>query len=75
MAHKLYGMPGSWQSVRRTWYVAKGLQSLYLMIQQGWTYCPGGAMFTIRQGVWEADTAFAWEELCSQVDVGFIQRL
>ena len=62
------------ESVRRTWYVAKGLQSLYLMLQQGWTYCPGGMMFTTRQGVWEADTAFAWQKLCSEVDVGFIQR-
>ena len=62
------------ESVRRSWYVAMGLQSLYLMIQQGWTYCPGGMMFTTRQGVWEAETAIAWEKLCSEMDVGFIQR-
>ncbi len=62
------------ESVRRTWHVAKGLQALFLLIQQGWTYCQGGMMFTNRQGIWEADTAFAWEKLCSEVDVGFLQR-
>ena len=62
------------ESVRRTWHIAKGLQSLYFLIQQGWSYCPGGMMLTTRQGVWEADTAFAWEKLCSEVDIGFVQR-
>ncbi|RFU33069.1 hypothetical protein B7463_g3262, partial [Scytalidium lignicola] len=33
----------------------------------------GGMMFTTRQGVWEAQSALAWEKLCSEVDVGLTQ--
>jgi hypothetical protein len=62
------------ESVRRTWQVGKGLQAVYLLLQQGWTYCPGGTMFTTREGVWEADTAFAWEKICSEVDVQLVKR-
>lgn len=62
------------ESVRRTWQVGKGLQAVYLLIQQGWAYCPGGTMFTTREGVWEADTAFAWEKICSEVDVQLVKR-
>lgn len=40
------------ESVWRTWQVGKGLQAVYLLLQQGWTYCPGGKMFTTREGVW-----------------------
>jgi hypothetical protein len=31
-------------------------------------------MFTTREGVWEADTAFAWEKICSEVDVRLVKR-
>jgi hypothetical protein len=30
-------------------------------------------MFTTRQGVWEAQSALAWEKLCSEVNVGLMQ--
>ncbi|KAL6691582.1 hypothetical protein J3F84DRAFT_403277 [Trichoderma pleuroticola] len=62
------------ESIRRTWLTATGLQALYLTLQQGWAFCPGGMMFTTRHGVWEAKTAFAWERLCLETDIGFIQR-
>lgn len=62
------------ESIRRTWLTATGLQALYLTLQQGWAFCPGGMMFTARRGVWEAKTAFAWERLCLETDIGFIQR-
>ncbi|KAL6809821.1 hypothetical protein V8C40DRAFT_153033 [Trichoderma camerunense] len=62
------------ESIRRTWLTATGLQALYLTLQQGWAFCPGGMMFTTRRGVWEAKTAFAWERLCLETDIGFIQR-
>lgn len=62
------------ESIRRTWLTATGLQALYLTLQQGWAFCPGGMMFTTRRGVWEAKTAFAWEKLRLETDIGFIQR-
>ena len=30
-------------------------------------------MFTNQKGVWEAPSAFAWEKLCAEVDVRFMQ--
>jgi hypothetical protein len=30
-------------------------------------------MFTTRQGVWEAQSAVAWEKMCSEVHVGSMQ--
>lgn len=62
------------ESIRRTWLVASSLQTIYTMIQLGRiSPCPGGMMFSTRQGVWEAQSARAWEKLCSEVNVGFIQ--
>lgn len=62
------------ESIRRTWLLASGIQGMYI-IQQGLSIpCLGGMMFTTRQGVWEAQSAVAWEKLCSEVNVGFIQR-
>lgn len=62
------------ESMRRTWLATTGLQTVYLMLQQTWSPCPGGIMLTTRQGVWDAQSAFAWEKLCLEGDVGFIQR-
>ncbi|KAK9357567.1 hypothetical protein V1504DRAFT_478783 [Lipomyces starkeyi] len=58
------------ESIRRTWVIASGIQAIYLMIRQGRVApCQGGMMFTTRQGVWEAQSALAWEKLCSEVNV------
>ena len=62
------------ESIRRTWLVASGIQGAYLVIQQSRAIpCQGGMMFTTRQGVWEAQSAGAWEKLCSEVNVGLMQ--
>ncbi|KAH8889453.1 hypothetical protein GQ53DRAFT_748164 [Thozetella sp. PMI_491] len=62
------------ESIRRTWLVATGFQAIYLTLQEGWHPCPGSVMFTSRQGVWDAQTAFEWGSFCSEVDIGFVQR-
>jgi len=62
------------ESIRRTWLIASGVQGTYLIIQQSRAVpCQGGMMFTTRHGVWEAQSAPAWEKLCSQVNVGLMQ--
>jgi hypothetical protein len=63
------------ESIRRTWLVASGLQAIYLIFQQDKTaYCQGSMMVTTRNGVWEAQSALAWERLCLEVNVGFMQK-
>jgi hypothetical protein len=62
------------ESIRRTWLVGTGLQAAYDGLKQGYTPCPGGVMFTCREGVWEAKSAFAWEKLCTETNVRFIKR-
>ncbi|CAK7232379.1 hypothetical protein SCUCBS95973_008240 [Sporothrix curviconia] len=52
------------ESIRRTWLIGGGLEAIYSMLQRGWYPCPGGVMFTTRQGVWDAPSALAWEETC-----------
>lgn len=61
------------ENIRRTWLVAQSLQTIYAMIQLGQiSQCPGTMMFSTRQGVWEAKSARAWEDLCVHIDVGFV---
>ena len=62
------------ESIRRTWLVASGIQGTYLVMQQCRAIpCQGGMVVTTRQGVWEAQSARAWEKLCSEVNVGLMQ--
>jgi hypothetical protein len=62
------------ESVRRTWVIGAGIQVIFLVLQQGGAVpCQGDMMFTTRQGVWEAQSAVAWEKLCSEVHVGLMQ--
>lgn len=62
------------ESIRRTWLVASGIQALYLIMQQNrHDLCHGGMMFTTRTGVWEAQSAIAWEKLCININVGLMQ--
>ncbi|KAL6886756.1 hypothetical protein GGI43DRAFT_275939 [Trichoderma evansii] len=57
------------ESIRRTWIIASGVQGIYLYMQQGFNgSCQGGMMFTPRQGVWEAQSASAWDKLYSESD-------
>ena len=62
------------ESIRRTWLVVSGIQGTYLVIKHSRAVpCQGGIMFTTRSGVWEAQSALAWERLCSEVNVGLMQ--
>lgn len=59
------------ESIRRTWIIASGVQGIYLYMQQGFNgACQGGMMFTTRQGVWEAQSASAWDKIYSESDAG-----
>ncbi|KAM0444337.1 hypothetical protein ACHAO4_010289 [Trichoderma viride] len=59
------------ESIRRTFIIASGVQGLYLYLQQGFTQpCQGGMMFTTRQGVWEAQSASAWDKIYSEPGAG-----
>jgi hypothetical protein len=61
------------ESVRRSWVIGAGIQVAFLVLQQGGAVpCQGGMMFTTRQGVWEAQSAVAWEKLCSERPVGLM---
>ncbi|KAK3316918.1 hypothetical protein B0H66DRAFT_307715 [Apodospora peruviana] len=62
------------ESIRRTWLVSTGLQTVYLMMQQTWSPCPGGVMLTAKQGVWDAGSSFAWQKMCLNGNIGFMQR-
>lgn len=59
------------ESIRRTWIIASGVQGIYLYMQQGFNgVCQGGMMFTTRQGIWEAQSASAWDTIYSESDAG-----
>ncbi|RDW74890.1 hypothetical protein BP6252_06032 [Coleophoma cylindrospora] len=62
------------ESMRRTWVIGSSIQVMFMALHQGGIPpCQGGMMFTTRQGVWEAQSAVAWEKLCSEVHVGLMQ--
>ncbi|XXG98352.1 hypothetical protein Hte_004675 [Hypoxylon texense] len=54
------------ESVRRTWTVANYLQEIYLHMKRGWGECPGRVTFTMREGLWEAPSPYAWAEACRE---------
>jgi hypothetical protein len=62
------------ERARRTWRITKGFQFLFCILQQAWTFCPGGMYLTTRRGFWDAPTASEWEKLCLEADAGFIRR-
>lgn len=35
-------------------------------MKRGWSDCPGGVTITVRRGIWEAKSAYAWEKLIGQ---------
>ncbi|KFY09804.1 hypothetical protein V491_07969 [Pseudogymnoascus sp. VKM F-3775] len=61
------------ESIRRTSMLAASIQSIYLIHRDGTASCYGSMTFTTRQGAWDADSAYAWEKMCSEVNVGFVQ--
>ena len=62
------------ESIRRTWLVAVGLSPIFCALQQRWSACPGGVMYTNRSGLWNAASATEWEKLCLGKNVAFLQR-
>jgi len=62
------------ESIRRTWLVAISLSPVFTALQQGWSACPGGVMYTNRRGLWSATSATEWERQCLVRNVAFLQR-
>ncbi|KAI0387934.1 hypothetical protein F5Y04DRAFT_241344 [Hypomontagnella monticulosa] len=52
------------ESVRRTWLVANYLQEIYLYLKRGWGECPGRVTITMRTGLWDAPSPYAWTRAC-----------
>jgi len=62
------------ESLRRTWLVVQSIRASYDGLKQGWAQCHGGLMFTSRQGLWSAKSAFDWCSICAEHDVRFVGR-
>ncbi|KAL8898085.1 MAG: hypothetical protein Q9207_006879 [Kuettlingeria erythrocarpa] len=62
------------ESIRRAWLVALSLSTVFSALQQRWSACPGGVMYTNRSGLWNAATATEWEKQCSGKNAAFLQR-
>jgi len=62
------------ESIRRTWLVAVSLSPVFSALQQRWSACPGGVMYTNRSGLWNASSATEWEKQCLGRNVAFLQR-
>lgn len=68
------------ETIRRTWLVACTVQTIYLTLQVRSAPCPGGLPFTVREGLWSADSAFAWATRCRESEkqeglgIDFIRR-
>lgn len=62
------------ESIRRTWLIAGSLSPVFYALQQRWSACPGGVMYTNRSGLWNAASATEWEKQCLARNVAFLQR-
>lgn len=67
------------ETIRRTWFVACCVQTIYLTLQVRWAPCPGGLPLTARGGVWSAGSAYAWAAKCGgfgslEDNMDFIRR-
>ncbi|KAL3481394.1 hypothetical protein BJX99DRAFT_218935 [Aspergillus californicus] len=62
------------ESIRRTWLIAVSIFPVFSALQQGWSACPGGVMYTNRSGLWDAVSATEWERQCLGRNVAFLQR-
>ncbi len=62
------------ESIRRTYIVGCSIYTIFNAMQQALgDACGGSLMFTTRRGAWEAQSASAWEKLCLEVNLGFMQ--
>lgn len=68
------------ETIRRTWIAACTIQTVYLTLQVGWAPCPGGVPITARDGLFSADSAYAWSSKCGgtekheQAETDFVRR-
>jgi hypothetical protein len=62
------------ESIRRTYLIAVSISPIFTALQQRWSVCPGGIMYTNRSGLWNATSATEWEKQCLRRNVGFLQR-
>lgn len=62
------------ESIRRTWLVALSVPCVFSALQQRWSACPGGIMYTNRRGLWAATTAARWQSQCKEKSPWFLQR-
>lgn len=61
------------ESIRRTSMLAASIQTIYLIHRDGDAPCHGSMMLTTGKGTWDVDSAYDWNKMCSEVNVGFIQ--
>lgn len=52
------------ESVRRTHIIVDSVANTYETMTKGPVDCTGAVMFTARHGLWEADSAVKWFQLC-----------
>lgn len=52
------------ESIRRTHIIIHTIANVYETMTKGLVECAGLLMFTARHGLWEADSAVKWSELC-----------
>ena len=63
------------ESVRRTWLAMAFTQNVYLIMKDGWAECSGSVSFTARKGLWEANSAAKWTDLCQSKDPWMVPAL
>ena len=54
------------ESVRRSHLIIDVVLNVYQTMTIGWADCAGAVMFTARRGLWEAQSAVQWLELCTK---------
>jgi hypothetical protein len=52
------------ESVRRTQLIVDTTLNTYHFMTEGWSQCTGAGMITLRRGLWDAENAVKWMDLC-----------
>ncbi|KAK8045857.1 hypothetical protein PG996_013921 [Apiospora saccharicola] len=60
------------ESIRRTWLASNLMMQVYHYIKHGWFQCAGSIAFTMREGLWEAETAYDWFAHQTRQDALFV---
>ncbi|KAI0889123.1 uncharacterized protein GGS22DRAFT_67566 [Annulohypoxylon maeteangense] len=60
------------ESVRRSWSIATYIQETYMYMKQGWSECPGRVTITMRGGLWDAKSPYAWYRACREEGALFL---